>query len=190
MRTFFLFFLFLFSANAFACKCDTLPFTLEGIERYELIFTGEVTAVSVCDKIATATFTVKELYKGKCFESVTVEFDCSSSCAMSFAPGETWIIFATYEKYGEPQVSLCSHSRRKFADAKDDFYFQLSGISFSEAEAFLKKNLGIQPFSVKKVEEEQHHENIRPKGYESLWYLVAGFVVLFIFYFLGRKFLK
>jgi hypothetical protein len=190
MRTFCLYIFLFFSANAIACKCDTTSFTLEGIKRYELIFAGEVTSVSICEQKPKATFTVKELYRGKCFDTVSVEFDCSSSCAMSFSPGETWIIFATYEKYGKPEVELCSHSRRKFADEKDDFYFQLSGISFGDAQAFLKKNLGTQPFSIKTAEEDQHHENIRPKGYEALWYLIAGFVVLFLFYFLGNKFLK
>ncbi|CAN5906116.1 hypothetical protein BH11BAC7_BH11BAC7_33720 [soil metagenome] len=190
MRTFCLFLFLLIAANVFACKCESQPFTMEGIKQYELIFTGTVVAISGCDKTSKATFTVNELYKGKCFENVAVEFDCSSSCGMSFQPGETWIIFATYKKYGEPEVNLCSHSRRKFADEKDDFYLQTSGLSFIDAATFLKKNLGIHAVNTKNVEAEQHHENIRPDGSQTLLYLGAGLLALVAFYFLGRKFFK
>ncbi|MDQ3111776.1 MAG: hypothetical protein M3R17_17950 [Bacteroidota bacterium] len=190
MRKIFLFLLLLVSSVAIACKCDTPPFSADVLKSYELIFTGEVTAISGCDKTANVTFAVKELYKGKCFANVSVEFDCSSSCQMSFEPGQAWIIFATYKKYGEAEVNLCSHSRRKFVEEKDDFYLQMSGMTFEETQASLKKNLGVQELNVKAPEAEQHHENIRPGGYETLWYLAAGFIALIAFYFLGRKFLK
>jgi hypothetical protein len=108
---------------------------------------------------------------------------------MDFAPGQTWIIYATYKKYGEPEVDFCSYSRQQIP-SKDDFNSLIHGMSYDEEITWLQKNLGVKELNVQKAEDGQHHLNIRPKGYEALWYLVAGFVVLFLFYFLGRKFLK
>jgi hypothetical protein len=186
----FLFTFFLFSIKGFACDCQTIPVSLETIKPAELIFIGEVSAISGCDKTSKATFHVKELFRGKCFENTAIEFDCTSDCQMSFAPGQTWIIYATYKKYGEAEVQFCSYSRQQFAAEAEDFNTAVHGMSFTEEEAWLKKNLGVQQLNVKNTEAEQHHENIRPEGMQTLWYLVAGFLGLVLFYFIGRKFLK
>ena len=187
---FFLALFFLPWTNSFACDCVTNPVNLETIKSAELIFIGEVVAISGCDITSKATFSVKELFRGKTFANETVEFDCSSSCQMSFAPGETWLIYATYKKYGESEVSFCSFSRKKFSNESDDYYTATHQMNFSEEEAFLKKNLGLQKLNEKEPETEQHHENIRPEGYQILWYLGGGFIALIFFYFIGRKFLK
>ncbi len=192
MRTVFnlLLVLFLSSSEAYACKCDFVPVSMESIKQYELIFYGEVVAISGCDKTAKATFTIKELYRGKTFANTQVEFDCSSSCAMNFAPGQTWLIFSTYKKYGEAEVGFCSHSRERFAEGTEDYNASAYGMSFAEEQEWLKKNLGIQSLNEKSVEAEQHHENIRPGGSQTLIYLGVGLLAVVLFYFIGRKFLK
>lgn len=192
MRTFLVvLLLILFSpAEIKACTCEAVPFSLEAVKPYELIFIGEVVAVSGCDQTSKATFAIKELYRGKSFANSIVEFDCSSACQMSFAPGQTWIIYATYKKYGEADVNFCSFSRQKFASEAEDFNTTTHGMNFNEEQQWLKKNLGIQALNEKNTEAEQHHENIRPDGSQTLIYLGAGFLALILFYFLGRKFLK
>src|SRR6185436_2562869 len=98
-------FLFIFSfQKTFACDCEMATVSAESISKYELIFVGKVVAISGCDESAKANFAVEKLFRGKCFSATDVEFDCSSDCQMSFVPGQTWIIYATYEKYGEPKV--------------------------------------------------------------------------------------
>jgi hypothetical protein len=181
---------FLPRTNVSACDCVSNPVNLETIKSAELIFMGEVVAISGCDGTAKATFSVKELFRGKTFANETVEFDCSSSCQMSFLPGETWLIYATYKKYGESEVNFCSLSRKKFSNESDDYYTATHQMNFTEEQEWLKKNLGLQQLNEKEPEAEQHHENIRPEGYQMLWYLGGGLLAVIAFYFIGRKFLK
>jgi hypothetical protein len=185
-----LFVFFLSLQKSLACDCKTIPLSEASIKNVELIFLGDVVAVSGCNGTSKVSFHVKELYRGKCFEETSIEFDCSSDCQMSFVPGQTWLIYATYKKYGEAIVDFCSYSRQQFASEKDDFNTIAHGMNFSDEKNWLKKTVGIQKLNVKDVGYEQHHENIRPQGFEILWYLAAGFIGLLVFYFLGRKFLK
>jgi hypothetical protein len=173
-----------------ACKCSFDSLSLQNIKSSELIFLGEVSAVSGCSGTSKATFTVKELFRGKCYQNVAVEFDCTSDCQMSFAPGQTWIIYATYKKYGEPVTEFCSFSRQKMPAGEEDFNSSWHGKTFDEEEAWLKKNLGLQELNERNPIDDQHHENIRPTGYETLWYLGGGFLALIVLYFISRKFLK
>lgn len=184
----FLLSILLFLPKVNACNCENGPLTLDAIKSSELIFTGEVSAVSGCNGTSKATFNIKELFRGKCYQNVAVEFDCSSDCQMSFAPGQTWIIYASYKKYGEPEVKFCSYSRQRITG--EDYNTIAHGMDFNAEEAWLKKNLGQHELSVKAAEDDQHHENIRPTGYEALWYLGGGFVALIALYFISRKFLK
>ncbi len=176
--------------ETFACDCQMAAVSTQSISPYELIFYGKVVAVSGCDVNAKVNFTVEKLFRGKCFPSTSVQFDCSTDCQMSFSPGQTWIIYATYEKYGEPKVEFCSYSRQQFANEKDDYNTVAHGMDFSNELAWLEKNLGIQKLNEVDIQSQQHHENIRPQGYEFLWYLGFGFVGLIVIYFLTQKFLK
>jgi hypothetical protein len=192
MRSSFLFlflFIFLFQ-KTFACDCQMAALKMETLASYELIFYGKVIAVSGCDEKAKAHFSVEKLFKGKCFPSTDVEFDCSSDCQMSFSPGQTWIIYATYEKYGEPKVEFCSYSRQQFSKETDDYNTTTHGMTFADELTWLEKNLGLQKLNEKDIQSQQHHENIRPEGYDFLWYLAFGLIGLIAIYFLNKKFLK
>ncbi len=173
-----------------ACDCKTVPVSMESIKSTELIFIGEVVAISGCEGTSKATFSVKELYKGKCFANTTVEFDCSSDCQMSFVPGQTWLIYATYKKYGEAEVNFCGYSRLQMESDKEDFNSVAHGMTFPEEVAWLKKNLGEQKINDAIQVDHPLHENIHPNGMQTLYYLMAGFLALALFYFVGRKFLK
>lgn len=181
---------FYFLQGLFACDCKTIPLTKESIESVELIFLGKVVALSGCDKTAKVSFSVDELYRGKCFANVEIEFDCTSDCQMSFNPGQTWIIYATYKKYGEAEVNFCSYSRQLFANEKSDYNTVIHGLTFSDEKNWLHKNLGLQVLNVKEDAMNQHHENERPDGYKFLWYLGAGFFGLIFIYFISKKLLK
>jgi hypothetical protein len=173
-----------------SCDCQTAQVDMKTIASSELIFLGKVVAISGCNGTAKANFLVQELYRGKCFAETSIEFDCSSDCQMDFAPGQTWLIYADYIKYGEPQVKFCSFSRQQFDNEKDDFNSLSHGMTFEAEKNWLKKNLGLQQLNVKDEATEQHHENIRPQGSDILLYLGLGLVGVIGFYFLGRKFLK
>ena len=184
-------FVFIFSfQQAFACDCKNVALSLKSISSYELIFYGKVVAVSGCDKNAHANFNVEQLFRGKCYPSTDLQFDCTTDCQMSFSPGQTWIIYATYEKYGKPKVDFCSYSREQFANEKEDYNTVVHGMDFSDELIWLKKNLGEQKLDVVDIQAQQHHENTRPQGYEFLIYLALGFVGMIVIYFIVQKFLK
>ena len=89
--------LFLLSGNrAEACKCsDHLSLDKAQCDLYDVIFTGKLDSVSVCHSgYATGYFSVQSLYKGKCYEQVSVRFDCESDCQMSLLKDEQWLVYA------------------------------------------------------------------------------------------------
>ena len=188
MNSVFVLAILLSGLKANACDCGNGLLTLDAIKSSELIFLGDVSAVSGCNGTSKATFNVQELFRGKCYRNVAVEFDCSSDCQMSFAPGQTWIIYATYKKYGEPEVKFCSYSRQLIAG--EDYNTIAHGMDFNAEKSWLEKNLGLHELNIKAPGDDQHHENIRPEGYEALWYLGGGFLALIALYFISRKFLK
>ena len=190
MRRLILFLLIFSFRPAFACDCEMTGVTMESISAYELIFVGKVVAISGCDKNAKANFQVEKLFRGKCFASTDIEFDCSSDCQMSFVPGQTWIIYAKYKKYGQAEVHFCSHSRQQFQAEEKDYNTSVHGMTYSEELSWLEKNLGEQKLNEKDIESEQHHENLRPEGYAFFWYYGFGLLGLIAIYFITKKFLK
>jgi hypothetical protein len=188
--TFFLLLIFSFQ-KTFACDCKMAGVSMETISKYELIFVGKVVAISGCDDgTAKAYFTVEKLFRGKSFPATDLEFDCSSDCQMTFIPGQTWIIYATYAKYGHPKVHFCSYSRQQFPTDATDYNSAVHGMNFSAELSWLEKNLGLQKLNEKDIQSEMHHENIRPEGYAFFWYYGFGLLGLIVIYFITKKFLK
>ncbi|MSP68786.1 MAG: hypothetical protein EXR20_00790 [Bacteroidetes bacterium] len=183
-----LFLFFICETSLLACDCKIGPISELTIENEELIFLGKVVAISGCDVVAKVNFQVTELYRGKCFEETAVEFDCSSDCLMSFVPGQTWLIFANYKKYGEPKVKFCSYSRQQFELNQADYNSAVHGMGFQEERDWLKIKFGLQALNINNKGLQQHHTNIRPAGLQFLWYIGLGLVVLAGLYFIGRKF--
>lgn len=173
-----------------ACDCKMIPLSKGAIASCEFIFLGKVVAISGCDRTSKASFSIQELFRGKSFANTEIEFDCSSDCQMSFAPGQTWLIYATYKSYGAAEVNFCSYSRQQFANEKDDYNTAVHGMDFSTEEIWLKENLGLLALNSKDPLAEQHHENIHPNGFQTLYYLGSGFLFLALAYFVGRKYLK
>lgn len=172
------------------CNCTLIPVSDNAVAPYELIFTGKVVSVSNCDKKAKATFEIQELYLGKSYATTEIEFDCSSECKMTFAPGETWLVYCTYEAYGKAKTEYCSHTRKLYADEENDLNTIGHGMTFSEEQAWLKQKFGMQELNDESMAVDMHHKNIIPTGYSVLWYLGIGLVVVVAAYFLSRRFFR
>lgn len=192
MRKLFLFAIaFSFSLSTLvACDCETIPISVQSIASSELIFLGKVVAISGCDKTSKASFSIQELFRGKAFANIEIEFDCTSDCQMSFSPGQTWIIYAKYKTYGKAEVFFCGYSRQQFANEKDDYNSVAQGMNFDDEKKWLENNVGVQTLNEKNPMADDLHENIHPNGYQILYYLGFGFVGLIVIYFVGRKYLK
>jgi hypothetical protein len=195
MKTIAVVLLFLFAGinTAKACKCAELkPLSKESLDRYELIFSGKVAAVSACTEEGRGTvrFIIDSLFRGKSYAECDVQFDCASSCAMSFAPGERWTIYATYLKYGSPEVILCSHSRKIPAAGTSDFVTDMRGASYAVEAQWLAKNLGIIPLNEEKKEIMKPRELLHPERTGMIWLLGGGIVGVLILFFVLKRFLK
>lgn len=183
----------LFSSTSWACKCDSLqPLSLESLKNYELIFVGHVSSIASCDEEGKARvlFLVDSLFKGKAFAGTEVQFDCSTSCAMSFAPGERWLIYSKYVKYGLAEVHLCSHSRKQVQQGKDDYAVFTQGNTFEESLKWLSENSGVQVLNSEADLNQPSRELVHPDQQQSIWLVVAGLVMVVILYFAVKRFLR
>lgn len=178
------------SQLAFACKCEALmPITKSACEPYNAIFTGQIDSVSACDTkgFSTAYFTIAEVYKGLLEKNTRVQFDCASSCLMSFATGEQWIIYAKYEQFDVLNVSLCSNSRKLFADESSDIYALTAERSFEQEKQFLQQTLGIQKLKEEQTLQNPTGRNIQPSGINKLVLLIISVMAMVIIYFITKR---
>ncbi len=191
MRLLILSFLLLGSPT-FACDCPPIKkIDREGCEQYDVIFRGTVDSVSTCKDKATAYFHILDLYKGQLTEHFKFQYECESSCQMSFSKGEEWIIYSVSAREGKLQIELCSHSRKLMTG--DDYYAVTSGQSYADEMASLKRILGNKRIREEGDETNQgqyDHQNIHPDGYTKLWLLGVSLVVLLIFYYLFNKYFR
>jgi hypothetical protein len=193
-----LLFLFLIAfCFSHACECPPLSaVSKELCKEYDVIFYGKVDSVKPCstDGIGTAYFTVISLYKGSALQHISVDYDCSSSCMMSFFKNDEWIIYAMYQHFDLLTVDICGHSRKKITDGTIDYYEAASQRSFSEENSFLEKNLGLQPFAshnkLNDQQKEMQPHNEQPSAMNKLWLLLISLAVMAIIYFISRKYFK
>ena len=195
MKKCLLLFLIFLSSSSFACECSQLvPISMDLCQNYDVVFYGRIDSVSICDnksERAIAYFTIEELYKGEVKKHVKINFDCSSECMMSFAGEEEWIIYAKYTKFDHLVVSICEHSRKKFAKGVEDLYFLDSKRTFDEELKFLKSTLGIQattePIVINNAETGTGRHNTQPTGWGKVILLLVSLVVMIVVYILTRK---
>jgi hypothetical protein len=194
MKKYLLFILMLQSAWLMACECNSPgPISKELTGRYDIIFVGKVDSVSAfpTDGISNVYFTIDELYKGHTAKQVSINFDGVTSCMMSFAKNEIWIIYANYQHFDVISVNICSHSRKKVNATEQDFFAPAAKRTFDEEHEFVKATLGVQPFAGKetwnKEQEDLKPRNEQPTAMNKMMLLFISFAVMILIYILTRK---
>ncbi len=183
-----LFLLLLTQVHLLACTCEELVVLSKAeVGKYAMVFVGTVTSVEQFDKEGAAHFKIESLFKGKSFAETAVYFDNKTDCQMSFAAGETWIIYANYRGYGQPEVKFCSRSRKQQNKSQD---VDVSGMSFSDEKNWLFVNIGVQPFNEKKVSPQDQRKLVLPKGMERLWLYLGGIAGILVIGVLVKRFLR
>ena len=198
MKTYLVFlYLLLIKVAAFPCECKELsPVTKEIAARYDVVFYGKVDSIKPCSKdgIGTVYFTVNKLYKGRAEQHVSVDYDCVSSCMMSFVKGEEWIIYSFYQSFDLLTVNFCSHSRKKIIDGSTDFYLVTSHRSFDEENTFLETIFGTQAFlshqAINDQQKELQPHNEQPSAWGKLWLLLISLAVMGTIYFITKKYFR
>ena len=189
-----LFLFLLFSKIIIACECPPVkPVSNEIFYNYDVIFSGKIDSVSLCgvQGIAKVYFTISNLYKGSVQQKVKVNFDCLSSCMMSFSKDEEWLMYLTYSRFDIMTVKLCGHSRKFFIDASQDYYQIAAQRTFEQEKEFLRTTLGIQPFAQMDGRDQQLEDfkssNEQPSGIYKLGLLFISFTAMAIVYFVTRN---
>jgi hypothetical protein len=183
-----------FPARLAACDCPPLPSMSKTMtDEYDAIFYGKIDSVSACNTegIATAFFSIAELYKGAVPKHVKVTFECNSDCMMSFAPGEEWIMYTKFLRFDVLKASLCEHSRKRFSDRSNDIYFITSQRSFEDEQKALNKILGQKSFKAEDDFNETHAElrphNEQPSAMNKLWLLLVSLAAMLVVYYFANK---
>ena len=188
----FLFSLIIFS-DLFACDCPPMEkLSVEGLQTYQVIFSGRVDSVSLKGEKGIVWFLIDTLFKGESARTIPVYFDKSSNCRMEFEKGFEWIIYASYKNFGKAEVEFCSRSRKHFTDEAGDYYTVNNGMSYASELVFLKNNLGLKAFKKPEpsIDKNLQRELIHPSPFQMLYWLgfsLAGFLGI---YYLMKKFLK
>lgn len=179
-----------FGTEVFACKCaEAAKLSREALDRYDIIFTGRVAAVSGDEHTQRVQFTVLELFKGASYESIELQHDPATDCSFSFAPGETWTIYGSWMAYGVPTTNFCTHTRRQPIVAEDDFESETRGKYAAELQ-YLRDSIGVQPFIDPADHKDMLHQNELPGPATAFGYLAAGLIGLGIIFFFVRRMFK
>lgn len=187
----------LISLISLSCECPPLePVTKKVIEEYDVVFYGKVDSVVPCknDGIGTVYFTVMSLYKGSAQQRVSIDYDCVSSCMMSFAKNDEWLIYSMFQHFDLLTVNICGHSRKKITDGSVDYYQAASQRSFEEEKSFLEKTFGTHAFAshnkLNDAQKEMQPHNEQPGALNKLWLLLISLGVMVMIYFVTKKFFK
>jgi hypothetical protein len=169
--------------NVYACTCPPLEkISKAQTDAYNSIFTGKVDSVTLCaGQMSKAWFTVYELYNGDVPQRISVNFDCVSDCRMQLKPGEEWLVYARYAKFGDLRIEFCSRSRKHTADVNEDYSIAANGMTWDEEIQFLMKTYGVKPTGVERevVDSEMfNRELLKPKGMQIIWLLVVSLAVM------------
>jgi hypothetical protein len=194
MKKFLFFIVFISATKAIACDCQpATSINKDLLKIYDIIFLGKVDSVSACNTagISEAYFTIEELYKGNAKQKLSVHFDCKSSCMMSFAKGDEWLIYGAYQRFDIISVKFCEHSRKHVLATDQDFYITTAQRTFDQEKEFLKTNLGIQSFipteNWNKEQEELKPRNEQPSSNSKIYLLLVSFAAMILVYIITRK---
>jgi len=197
IKKYLLLFFYILPNAVFCCDCPPLEaLSKKAADKYDVIFYGKVDSIIPCSTqgIGTAYFTISNLYKGSVERHVSVDYDCTSACMMSFAKNEEWIIYGIFQRFDLITVDLCSHSRKRITNGTADFYEAASQRTFEDENKFLEAELHIQSYASHNELNDQQKEfrphNDQPTDLGKLWLLLISLATMVIIFFVSRKFFK
>ncbi|MBP6411935.1 MAG: hypothetical protein KA450_00700 [Bacteroidia bacterium] len=178
-----------------ACDCVAKKdLTIVECRRFDVILTGVVDSVAMCNKGKAITFLqVSEVYKGDIANRFHFDYDCESSCQMSFAKGEQWLIYAIYNpELKVYEVNFCDRNRKSFQKNTDDYYTASLGVNWKDEIDFLKKNIGLKPNATQSESSNSkditQRENQLGTGKNNLvLLLISALLFLLIYFFVSKK---
>jgi LPXTG-motif cell wall-anchored protein len=183
----FLFILVSAQLHAEGCGCP-LPSKIDKEEcaYYNVIALGTVQSVGLCEgEIQKAEILIDELYKGGTNRKTEIIMDCSATCPIQLASGETWLFFLEKNNAQELVLKTCTHSRKKMPEEIQNYDDEVFGMSFGETKNFLRNNFEVNA----------HFQNdLKPRAYQkvsgtqAIIFVTIGLVAMLLgYFFFARK---
>jgi hypothetical protein len=182
------------SLRSAACDCGAFPPLTKEIFKTnnpkQVVFKGKVLSIAPCNELGECVFMVEALFSGTATRHLSAVYDCSSSCQMTFSPGEEWIIYGEYLQLEKIKIEFCSRSRKMNQLANTEADKIAYGLTSTEEFEWLKQNIGTKPLKESAVNHELAHKNEKPSPTTKIILLIVsmGFMAFFILF--SRRFLK
>jgi len=184
-----LLFLVLFLKNGYACQCPITQLNALELNKYEIIFSGQINQLKMNGANSEAIFTIKELFKGMIAQNFKVIFNNDDACKLELRKGDDWIIYSNYNQIDNAKLDFCSRSRLYIKNIKEDFFAVNTGISYDEELKYLQKNLGLHKL-LKNNPNKIENRNKLPTNNQFIIILLFSMAGLIFFIWLVGKFLK
>jgi hypothetical protein len=188
-RVILIFFFFLFVKNSFACQCPITQLNTFELNKYEIIFSGQINQIKMNGTNSEAIFTIKELYKGMIAQNFKVVFNNEDACKLELRKGDDWIIYSNYNQIDNAKLDFCSRSRLYIKNITEDFFAVNTGISYDEELKYLQTNLGLHKL-LKNNPNKIENRNKLPTGNQFIFILLCSVAGLVFFIWLVGKILK
>lgn len=190
MKQLFLILLLIFASKiSFACQCPLSTLNEKEITKYEIIFKGSIKSIKLNKTKSEAIFLVSELYKGIIAQDFKIIFNDEDPCKQELRVGEEWIIYANYYQIDNAKLDFCSRSRKYIKNIKEDFFAEITGISYDEELRYLQTNLGLHKL-LKENPNKVENRNIIPSSSQFIIIIICSILGVIFFYVLINKLFK
>jgi hypothetical protein len=189
-RYIYIIFLFLIFYNAvLACQCPVTVLNEQELKKYDIIFKGSIKTINLKGEKSEAIFLVSELYKGMLPAEFKIFFNDADACKIDMRVGDEWIIYTNYYQMENAKLDFCSRSRKYIKNSKEDFFVELTGVSYDDELSYLQKNLGIHKL-MKENPNKVEQRNILPNQKQFVLLLVCSLIFMVLFLWLFNRYFK
>ena len=188
-QSLFIIILLFISKFSIACQCPYTALNETETNKYDIIFKGKITSITLLKERSEALFKIQELYKGPINETFTILFDNLDVCKLELNAGDEWIIYANFKQITNAQLDFCSRSRKFFKNTQEDFFSVTAGISYTNEVSYLQTKLGLHK-CIKNNPNVVENRNIIPNSSQFIIFIVCSIIGLIFFYWLVNTFLK
>jgi len=132
-----------------ACDCGGVlkNWSAEAVQNSQAVARVRVDSMAALDQTRCWVYcSGVELYWGDLPSPVKIAFDCQSSCAMTFLPGEEWLMYIERQADKTHGVHFCGRSRKRPERNNADEGIVASRITFEEELSNIKATFPVRKF--------------------------------------------
>lgn len=139
----------LLSVHIQACDCGGVlkNWSADAVQSMHAVARVKVDSMAKLDQTRCWVYcTGIELFWGDLPSQMNIAYDCQSSCAMAFLPGEEWLVYLDRQADKSLGLHFCSRSRKKPVGKQADEGIVASRISYAEELGSIKSTFPVRTF--------------------------------------------